>query len=501
MTEAIDNEIILKMENIEKTFPGVHALKNVHFDLKPGEVHVLLGENGAGKSTLMKILCGTYKADSGKIILEGSEITINNPYVAQAHGISMIYQELMLAENVAVFQNIMMGREVLKSKILGLVDVPRMKQDADAVLNGLLKAGIDVSSPTDKLSVAQKQLVEIAKAVLRGSKIIIMDEPTSSLTDKDVTVLFETISKLKKRGTAIVYISHKMEEIKQIADRVTVLRDGEYIDTVNMCDTNIDDLIRMMVGRNLSEKYPKELATPGEIALSVKNLCRQGVLHDITFTARRGEILGIFGLIGSGRTELCRAIFGADAIDSGEIEVFSKKVKHKSPKDAIANRIGLIPEDRKLDGLVGIMDITFNINLPILRLLKKGISADFKRQKEIAKKYVDILAIKTPGLKSVVRNLSGGNQQKVVVAKWLASQSDIIFFDEPTRGIDVGAKIEIYKIMNDLLKKGVCIIMISSEMPELLGISDRILVMRRGKISAEFTRDEATQQEVLKWAL
>lgn len=496
-----EKPVVLKMCNICKSFPGVKALNQAQLELLRGEVHVLLGENGAGKSTLMKILSGTYRADSGEIYLDGKKISITDPHSAQKHGISMIHQELMLAENVEVYKNILIGREPHSVKALGIVDKRKMIAECDRILNGQLHAGIDVTMLTEKLNVAQKQLVEIAKAISWGAKIIIMDEPTSSLTNKDIDGLFSVIGDLKKNGTTIVYISHKMDEITRISDRVTIMRDGEYIDCLKTSETTIDEMITKMVGRSLGEKYPKEYVEPGETVLSVRNLGCAGFVHDVNFHARRGEVLGIFGLIGSGRTEVVESIFGAIPVTSGEVTCFGKPLHSKNPRTAIESGIGLVPEDRKLEGLVGIMDIAGNITLPIINRIRKGPFVNRQKQQAVSREYADAIAVKSPSLGRAVRNLSGGNQQKVVIAKWLASGAQIMILDEPTRGIDIGAKIEIYKIINELQKKGICVVMISSEMPELLGISDRILVMRNGTVAKELARSEATQEEVLKWAL
>ena len=493
--------MFLEMSGITKQYPGVLALDDVKFGLEAGEVHVILGENGAGKSTLMKILSGNCRADKGNILINGENVKIPDPHSAQKLGISMIHQELMMVESVEVYKNIMLGREPYLFAPLGVINKNEMRKESDRVLNGDLQANIDVDSMTDSLSVAQKQLVEIAKTISTGAQIIIMDEPTSSLPNKDIKALFNIIAKLKKRGTAIIYITHKMEEIKQIADRVTIMRDGRYVDTVNAAETSIETMIRLMVGRDLVDKYPKEEVQVEEVLLEVKNLSAGGMLENISFYARKGEVLGIYGLIGAGRTELAKAIFGEFPITSGEIWAFGKKIRNKSPKEAIKNKIGLVPEDRKLEGLVSIMSVSENITLPIIDKIKRAIFVHRGKQKEIAAKYKDAMNIKTPHLNFVTRNLSGGNQQKVVIAKWLASGAEIIILDEPTRGIDVGAKVEIYKIINQLKKQGSCVIMISSEIPELLGVSGRVIVMKEGRISKELTLEQATQEEILKWAL
>ncbi len=499
--ELAEKKVILEMKGISKTFPGVKALSDVQLRINEGEVHALMGENGAGKSTLMKVLSGVFTSDEGDIYIDGKLVSIKNPHSAKQLGISIIHQELMLAENVPVYNNMFMGREIISNRLLNTLDNKAMIKKADEVLNGMINAGIDVKRIVSTLSVAQKQLVEIARAIMWNSRIIIMDEPTSSLSNKDIATLFNIIRQLSASGTSIIYISHRMEEINQICHKVTVLRDGNYVGTRDISEINMDELIKMMVGRNLQNKYPKERVQHGEVVLRVKNLTRAGIIDNISLDVRKGQILGIFGLIGAGRTELVKAIYGADPIDSGEIELNGKKLDIKSPNDAIKTGIGLIPEDRKLEGLVQIQSVGYNVTLPILRKMKKGFLVNTKKQKEVTQKYIDRLTIKTPSIKQIVRNLSGGNQQKVIIAKWLASQSEVLIFDEPTRGIDVGSKIEIYKIMNNLLKEGVAIIMISSELPELLSISDKIIVMKQGRGVAEFEEcANLTKEEVLKCA-
>ena len=493
---------MLQMRGITKSYPGVKALRDGCIDLYPGEVHALIGENGAGKSTLMKILSGNILPDEGEILLDGHPVRIASPHAGQRLGIAMIHQEMMLAENVTVAQNMFMGREIIKNPIAGILDKNTMNRKADEILNGNLKAGVKVTALVESLSVAQKQLVEIARALLAEARIIIMDEPTSALTTNDITILFGIIRQLRQNGTAIIYITHRMEEIVDIADNVTVMRDGEHIETLPMLGTDIDHLIRLMVGRSLDDKYPRRDIVPSdEVALKVVGLSRHNVLKKISFELHRKEVLGIFGLIGAGRTELARAIFGADRIDSGEILVYGKKASIHSPGDAIRYGIGLVPEDRKLDGFVGIQSIASNITMPIIGSVRKWIFVDRQRQNIIADEYIRMLSIKTSSRDKAVRYLSGGNQQKVVIAKWLASRSEIIIFDEPTRGIDVGAKTEVYRIMNDLLAQGKSIIMISSEMPELLGVSDRILVMRGGEIVAECNTATTSCEVIIKCAL
>lgn len=494
--------VLVRMEKISKQFPGVQALNNAQISLRAGEVHVLMGENGAGKSTLMKVLCGSYHADSGAIYLDGKPVKITSPHSAQQYGIVMIHQELLMSENVTVAENIFMGREFMRSKVLGLMDHKRMNEEADKILNGILHAGIPVDVPVQTLSQAHKQMVEIAKAISTNARVIVMDEPTSSLGESEINSLFDLIRQLKERGTCIVYISHRMEEIFEIGDRVTVMRDGCFVRTCPLKEIDMDGLVRLMVGRELGEQYPIRTTIPSDVvALKVSHLSRGHELFDINLEVHRGEVLGIFGLVGAKRTEMAKAIFGADPKDSGEIEVLGKSVNIRSTRDAIESGIALIPEDRKLEGLVGIMGVGDNVALPVLKKLKKGPFLSRKKSEKISEEYVRKLNIKTPDQKKMVRSLSGGNQQKVVIAKWLASNSQVVIFDEPTRGIDVGAKLEIYRIINQLLEQGTGVIMISSEMPELLGVSDRIMVMREGHLVAEFSKNEATQEEILKCAM
>ena len=493
---------LIRMEAINKSFPGVQALNNAQIELRAGEVHVLMGENGAGKSTLMKILCGSYQADSGVIYLEGNPVKITSPHSAQQQGIVMIHQELLMSENVTVAENIFMGREYMRSRVFGLVDRKRMQKEADEILNGVLHMSIPVNVRVQTLSVARKQMVEIAKAINAKARVIVMDEPTSSLGESEINTLFALIRQLKQQGTCIVYISHRMEEIFEIGDRVTIMRDGCFVKTCPLSDIDMDGLVQLMVGRELKEKYPpREIRSDPTVALKVCHLSRGKELVDINLEVHRGEVLGIFGLVGAGRTEMAKAIFGADPKDSGEIEILGKPVRIRSTRDAIANGIALIPEDRKLEGLVGIMGVGDNVVLPILKKVRRGPFLIRRKIEQTASQYVEKLAIKTPNLRRMVRNLSGGNQQKVVIAKWLASNAQVVIFDEPTRGIDVGAKLEIYRIINQLLEQGTAVIMISSEMPELLGVSDRIMVMKEGRLVAEFSRNEATQEEILKCAM
>ncbi len=498
--EKQERAALVRMEGINKAFPGVQALTDAQLTLHAGEVHVLIGENGAGKSTLMKILCGSYTADSGNIYLEGNPIRIHSPHSARQHGIVMIHQELLMAENVTVAENIFMGREPMRA--LGMVDRKRMEREADEILNGLLQANVSVDVPVQALSVARKQMVEIAKAISTHARVIVMDEPTSSLGESEIKTLFSQIRQLKEQGTCIVYISHRMEEIFEIGDRVTVMRDGCFVRTCAVREIDMERLIQLMVGRELGEQYPARTVRSSEtVALEVSHLNQGQELFDLNLKVHQGEILGIFGLVGAKRTEMAKAIFGASHRDGGEIKVMGERVQIQTTKDAIRHGIALIPEDRKLEGLVEIMGVGDNTVLPILKRLQSGPFFNRRKAAAAAAQYAERLSVKTPDLRRMVRSLSGGNQQKVVIAKWLASEARVIIFDEPTRGIDVGAKSEIYRIMNQLLEQGVGIVMISSEMPELLGISDRIMVMKEGRFTAEFSKGEATQEEILKCAM
>lgn len=486
------------MRHIGKTFPGVVALDNVHFELRKGEVHILLGENGAGKSTLMKILSGAYQKTEGQIFLDGKKIEIKNPKHAQDIGISIIYQEFNLIPHISVGENIFLGREPIL--YAGVIDQKILFNLAQQILNDL-DVGINARKLVKELGVAQQQMVEVAKAISFDAKILIMDEPTSALTEHEINELFSTIRKLKENGVSIIYISHRMEELFEIGDRVTVLRDGKYIGTKKISDVTTSELIRMMVNRELTEKFPKQKTMIGKEVLRVENLNGDGILKNISFCLRRGEVLGIAGLLGSGRTELARVLFGVDKIASGKIYINNKLQIIKSPRKAINLGIGYLTEDRKTQGLISILPVKENICLPNVERLSKFGIIRIKEEEQRAYEFVKELRIKTPNLNQKVIYLSGGNQQKVVLSKWLCCQADILIFDEPTRGIDVGSKVEIYQLMNRLTEEGVAIIMISSELPEILGMSDRILVMHQGKINGELSAEEATQEKILHYAL
>ena len=489
---------VLALRGIRKAYPGVVALDGVDLDLHAGEVHVLLGENGAGKSTLMKIISGAVRRDAGEIRLAGVPVEITGPRHAQALGVAIIYQELNLIPHLTAGENIFLGREPVLGP--GVIDQRRLMADAQKILRDLGVA-IDARAVVGRLSVAQRQMVEVAKALSLEARVLILDEPTSALTAQEIRELFAAIARLKARGVALAYISHRMEELFAIGDRVTVLRDGRHVATRRLADTAMPELVRLMVGRDLKEQFPPRRAAPGAEALRVESLRRDGVLHDISFTLRRGEVLGVAGLMGSGRTELARAIFGADALDGGRVFLRGELKTVSSPRVAIDHGLGFLTEDRKHQGLVLGLSVQENTCLPSAgRLSRLGVMQPAREAAATAARIAE-LRIKTPGPHQRVVNLSGGNQQKVVLGKWLTTEAEILIFDEPTRGIDVGAKAEIYQLMNQLAARGAAILMISSELPEVLGMSDRILVMHAGRIAGEFAAADATQEKLLAAAL
>ncbi|HHV19013.1 MAG TPA: sugar ABC transporter ATP-binding protein [Thermoanaerobacterales bacterium] len=490
-------DYIVEIEHVNKTFPGVKALDDVSFNLKSGEVLALLGENGAGKSTLMKILSGVYTADSGGIRIFDEKVRELTPKKAQEMGVAIIHQELNLCAHLSVAENIFLGREIIRS---GVLSNKEMNKKAKAILDRL---NIDISPDTivGSLAVSKQQMVEIAKALSLNSKILIMDEPTSALTSKEIDDLFEIIRKLRGEGCGIVYISHRLEELQHIADRVMIMRDGRYITTMNYADTTMQEIIANMVGREIKQKFPRMTMKRGKKILEVKNLNAGRQVKDINFNLYEGEIVGIAGLMGAGRTETTRAIFGVEPKESGEIILHGKPVTINKPMDAIRAGIVLVPEDRKKDGLCIKLSIRENIALPNLDILSSPTGVvDKKKEKATVDKAVADLKIKLPNTEVDAASLSGGNQQKVVVSKWLARNSRVVMFDEPTRGIDVATKVEIYNLMNDLKKQGIGVIFVSSEMQEVLGISDRILVMCDGKITGEFDIRQATQNLILEYA-
>lgn len=499
---------ILEAQAITRQYPGVLALNKVDFKLREGEVHALVGENGAGKSTLVKILTGVDQPNSGTIrILDNTVNSIPTPTAAFEMGLSVIHQELSLMPHLDVATNIFIGRLPSRSKSSKsiFVDWKKTHEEAERLLS---RVNADFSSKdlVKDLSISQQQLIEIAKAISRDSKVIFMDEPTSSLTPTEVDKLFEIIAELKKQKISVVYISHKLEEIMRASDRITILRDGNKMITTNAADITLDKMISIMVGGTMKDRYPKEYTSIGKPILQVKGLNRKGKLHDISFEVKSGEILGMTGLLGAGRSEVVRAVFGADSVDSGEIFIDGKPVKIHKVSDAIDAGIALLTEDRKTQGLMLGMSVGDNIMIPSInceKVKKNFVRAGFLKHRKIEEnnfKYCKRLKVKTPSLQQTVRNLSGGNQQKVIVAKWLATKTKIVIFDEPTRGIDVGAKAEIYMIMEELAKEGAAVIMISSELPEVMGISDRILVMRNGRIVAELDPKQTTEEEIIKYS-
>lgn len=485
---------LLKMEHISKSFPGVQALDDVDFELYPGEIIGLLGENGAGKSTLIKILSGIYHKDAGTIWFNGETIDPHTPYHAQSLGISTIHQELSLVPYLTVAENIFLNR--LPRRLLGMVDFPRMNHQAEAILHDL-GADIAANKPVRQLNVAGQQMVEIAKAVSHQASLILMDEPTSALSSKEVDALFALMHRLQEKGVAVVFVSHRLDEVRQIVDRVIIMRDSRRVGMLPIAEASEEKIIRLMVGRDVG-LFPKEAAAVGPPMLEAYNLSGQNGVKDVTLTVRKGEIVGLAGLIGAGRTEFVRLLCGADKVTSGQVFIEGKPVRITSPAQAVRLGIGWIPEDRKLHGLVLDMDVQENITLAILHRIANWFGAIQQKQaQKTASHYIETLSIVTPGLKQIVRHLSGGNQQKVVLAKWLSTEPKLLIMDEPTRGIDIGAKTEVHALMSRLAQQGMAILMISSEMPEIIGMSDRVIVMCQGRVTAEFERGQMNQEEIM----
>ncbi|MBQ1526553.1 MAG: sugar ABC transporter ATP-binding protein [Lachnospiraceae bacterium] len=491
-------EVILEMKEIDKSFPGVHALDHVSFDVRKGEVHALMGENGAGKSTLMKVLTGIYSKDSGSIVYDGKEVAFTNPREAQEAGVVIVHQELNMMGHLTVAQNIFIGREYMKG---GIIDDARMNAEANKLFERL-NIKIDPTQTMSKLTVGKQQMCEIAKAISHEAKVIVFDEPTAALTDSEIEELFNIIRDLRSKDMGIVYISHRMDEIKVITDRVTVMRDGGYVGTLITADCTKEDIINMMVGRVIYEepKSKSNVAPDAEVVLKVDHLKAGRMVQDVSFELRKGEILGFSGLMGAGRTETARALFGADEKESGDIYINGQKVEINTPQDAVRHGIGYLSEDRKRFGLVLGKSVAENSTLASLKDFMSGIFINKKKEDDVAAEYVKSLKTKTPSVHQLLVNLSGGNQQKVVISKWLIQNCDILIFDEPTRGIDVGAKSEIYHLMNELVKQGKSIIMISSEMPEVLRMSDRIIIMCEGRKTGEIDIAEATQEKIMHMA-
>ena len=494
---AVSGPLTLAARNISKSYPGVRALSDVSLKVERGEIHALIGENGAGKSTLMKILFGIVEPDSGTIEIEGKLAALHSPLDAQAQGISMVHQELNLIPGIDVARNIYLGREPMRAG--GIIDWPRLYRDSDELLKRL-NLPLRSRDSVRRLSTAQKQLVEIARALSWQPKLLILDEPTSSLTQTEIADLFRILRQLRESGVSVLYISHRLEELAQIADRVTVFRDGMLVGVVPARETPIPELIRMMVGRSVDQLFPKVQTTLGEDVLRVEGLCRGIQVQNVSFKVRAGEIVGMAGLVGAGRTETARLIFGADHMEHGSVAIRGRTITLHGPRDAIAAGIALLPEDRKLQGLVLPLSVETNISLATLDSISTAGVVRQRKRRDLALRFIRDLRIRTPGPTFKVRNLSGGNQQKVVLAKWLAAEPTLFIFDEPTRGIDVGAKVEVYGFMNSLVQRGAGVLLISSELPEVLGMSDRVLVMHEGQLVADLPRDRATPERVIAYA-
>lgn len=487
----------IEMHNIHKAFGKNTVLSGVSFDLVTGEVHALMGENGAGKSTLMNLLTGLYSLDQGTIQIDGKETAFKNPKEAEQHGIAFIHQELNIWPDMTVLENLFIGKEIYTK--LGLLDTKKMKVLAQTQLDRL-SVNLSLDQEAGSCSVGQKQMIEIAKALMTDAKVIIMDEPTAALTEREIEKLFQVIESLKKEGVSIVYISHRMEEIFAICDRITIMRDGKTVDTKAIPETNFHEVVKKMVGRELTDRYPERTPSTGDIVLEVKQATKKGQFQDISFSVKAGEIVGVAGLMGAGRTEMMRSLFGLDPLDQGEIWVHGKKAVIKKPSDAVKLGIGFITEDRKDEGLMLDASIRENIGLPNLKSFSPKGLIDKKNEQDFVDLLIKRLMIKTASSDISARSLSGGNQQKVVIAKWIGIQPKVLILDEPTRGVDVGAKREIYQLMNELTDRGVAILMVSSELPEILGMSDRVLVIHEGTISGELDKTEATQERIMTLA-
>lgn len=493
------SEMILNMKGIVKVFGGVHALSGVEFDLKEGEIHALIGENGAGKSTLMKILLGLYQADAGEIILKGKKVKFKSPAEALKSGISMIHQEISLVPEMDVSENIWLGREK-KFRKNGLISKKQMTMETNKLLEKL-DIQIDSSKRINELSVANMQLIELARAVSYESDIIIMDEPTSALTNKEIEILYRIVRQLSSQGTAIIFISHKLEEIYEICERVTVLRDGTFVATKKSVDIPMEQLIAMIVGRNNSQAFVKDCYTKDEVILEVKNLTKKGVFKDINFEVRKGEVLGFSGLMGAGRTEIMEAVFGMNPADSGEIYYKGEKIENKTPAQAVKHKIGMVTEDRLRTGAIATLSVMKNETLVALNSLANTVQMySHKTEKEFFERSANEFDVKYSSPNELIGQLSGGNQQKVIFARWLSTKPEVLILDEPTRGIDVGSKNEIYRLISKLAEQGMAILLVSSEMPELLALSDRIHVVREGQIVLSCTQKEATQVKLISYA-
>lgn len=490
-------EYLLEMKGICKSFPGVKALQNVDFQLKAGEVHALLGENGAGKSTLIKVLGGIYHAEEGDIYIDDKKVDITGVLEARAAGISIVHQELVLVPHMTVAENIFLGRE--PGRTLN-INRDLMVEEAQKLLD-TYDMNINAEALINDLTIAQRQMVEIVKAISFNSRILVLDEPTSSISDKEVNFLFETMRNLVAKGVGIIYISHKMSELGEICDRVTVMRDGMAVGTKVVKETTTDELVALMVGRELTNYYTRDYLATDETVLKCENIADGHMVKNVSFELKKGEILGFAGLVGAGRSEVMKAVFGLTPGSTGKVYVEGKEVKIKTPVDALKHGIALVPESRKDEGLYAVQSVKFNSTIEVLHQFIKHLRVNHKKEEEITQKYIDLMKTKTPSQDQTIGNLSGGNQQKVMIGRWLATDPEILILDEPTRGVDVGAKAEIYAIMNDLVKKGMSIIMISSELPEIINMSDRIYVMRDGEISGCLHHSEVSQESIMQLAV
>ena len=487
----------IEMRGIDKSFGGNAVLKNAGFLLDDGEVHALMGENGAGKSTLMKILTGVYTKDAGQVIVDGKEVCYNNPQEAEKAGIVFIHQELNVLFDLTVEENMFLGKEI--KKVFGICDRKAMRKRVQEILD-MLGVDIDPTQRMDELSIGQQQMIEIAKALMVDAKVLIMDEPTAALTQSETEVLFKVVNSLRQKGVSIVYISHRMEEIFELCDRITILRDGTYIDTKRIADIDMNDIVKMMIGREIGERYPVRNSKIGDVAFEVKNLNCPGAFENVSFEVRAGEVLGVSGLMGAGRTEIMQAIFGNMPNVTGQLFLDGKEIKNKNPQQAIQNGIGFITEDRKVEGLMLEESIMKNISLAKLGRISNGGVINKKKEQELVNKGIEELRIRCFGPQHECNNLSGGNQQKVIFAKWIYTNPKVLILDEPTRGVDIGAKKEIYNIINELAAKGVAIIMVSSELPEVLGMSDRVMVVREGEVRGILNKEEANQESIMTLA-
>jgi ribose transport system ATP-binding protein len=495
----MSDDFILQLQHLTKTYPGVLALDDVSLDITRGEVHALVGENGAGKSTLIKLCSGAIQPDRGKIVIDGKTFSAMTPHSSKENGIAVVYQEFNLVDELSAAENIFLGKAI-RGGVGNLCVNRQAMEERSAEVFKMLNIDIDPRRPVRELTVGYQQLVEIAKAVAENAKLLIMDEPSAPLTNNEVGKMFEMVDQLKARGITIIYISHRLDEIFRLTDRLTVLRDGQKITTLKTADTNVDALVKLMVGRELKETYPaRRPCVKNEVLLDVQQLSGNGV-HDISFQVRRGEVLGFGGLIGAGRTELAQLLFGVAAKTQGKIIFKDREINPRLPSDAIRRGIALVPEDRKRQGALLDIDIQGNISMAILKRISKFSVVDQRRERSISERYRDNMRIKTPSLLQKIKNLSGGNQQKVIIAKWLATEPELIILDEPTRGIDVGAKFEIYTLINELVESGKTLIMISSEMEELMGMSDRILVLAEGRLTGEIAREDFSQELIMSYA-